>query len=104
MDDSRRRHTSASKQRWVDSDRDAGVSATPLDGLTVIELAGLGPVPFAGMILAGLGADVIRIDRPGGSPILDPMVGNFVSPVARILLMPTIPTTTNGTPTYRIFM
>lgn len=75
MDDSRRRHTSASKQRWVDSDRDAGVSATPLDGLTVIELAGLGPVPFAGMILAGLGADVIRIDRPGGSPIPDPMVG-----------------------------
>jgi len=47
----------------------------PLDGLTIIELAGLGPVPFAGMILAGLGADVIRVDRPGGPPIPDPMVG-----------------------------
>jgi len=47
----------------------------PLDGLTVVELAGQGPVPFAGMILAGLGADVILVDRPGGSPIPDPMVG-----------------------------
>lgn len=47
----------------------------PLDDLTVIELAGLGPVPFAGMIMAGLGADVIRVDRPGGPPIPDPMVG-----------------------------
>ncbi len=47
----------------------------PLDDLTVIELAGLGPVPFAGMVLAGLGADVIRVDRPAGPPIPDPMVG-----------------------------
>ncbi len=47
----------------------------PLSDITVIEFAGLGPVPFAGMILAGLGADVIRIDRPGGSPIPDPMAG-----------------------------
>ncbi len=47
----------------------------PLDDLCVIELAGLGPVPFAGMILAGLGAGVIRVDRPGGPPISDPMIG-----------------------------
>ncbi len=40
----------------------------PLAGLTVIELAGIGPGPFAAMLLADLGADVIRIDRPGGSP------------------------------------
>jgi len=46
-----------------------------LDGVTVVELAGLGPVPFAGMILAGLGADVIRVDRPGGPLIPDSMVG-----------------------------
>ncbi len=51
------------------------MTALPLDDLTVIELAGLGPVPFAGMVLAGLGADVIRVDRPGGPPIPDPMVG-----------------------------
>ncbi|MFF5988327.1 CaiB/BaiF CoA transferase family protein [Prauserella flavalba] len=36
----------------------------PLDGVRVIELAGLGPTPFAGMLLAELGADVVRIDRP----------------------------------------
>ncbi|WP_037182202.1 CaiB/BaiF CoA transferase family protein [Rhodococcoides fascians] len=36
----------------------------PLDGLKVIELAGIGPGPHAAMILADLGADVVRIDRP----------------------------------------
>ena len=39
----------------------------PLSGCKVIELAGLGPGPFAGMFLADLGAEVVRIDRPGGS-------------------------------------
>jgi alpha-methylacyl-CoA racemase len=38
----------------------------PLAGLRVIEIAGLGPGPFAAMVLADMGADVIRIDRPGG--------------------------------------
>lgn len=37
----------------------------PLKGLRVIELAGIGPGPFAAMILADLGAEVIRVDRPG---------------------------------------
>ncbi len=46
-----------------------------LSDVTVLEFAGLGPVPFAGMVLAGLGADVMRIDRPGGPAIPDPMVG-----------------------------
>ena len=36
-----------------------------LTGLKIIELAGLGPAPFAGMMLADHGAEVIRIDRPG---------------------------------------
>lgn len=35
----------------------------PLTGVRVVELAGLGPAPFAGMMLADAGADVIRIDR-----------------------------------------
>jgi len=35
----------------------------PLHGLTVVELVGLAPAPFAATILADLGADVIRIDR-----------------------------------------
>ena len=51
------------------------MSTTPLGGLTVVELAGLGPVPFAGMILAGLGADVIRVDRPVVNSIPDPFDG-----------------------------
>ncbi|MEV0728869.1 CaiB/BaiF CoA-transferase family protein [Polymorphospora sp. NPDC050346] len=37
----------------------------PLTGLTVIEIAGIGPAPFAGMLLADLGATVVRVDRPG---------------------------------------
>ncbi|MHB1711018.1 MAG: CaiB/BaiF CoA transferase family protein [Acidimicrobiales bacterium] len=35
----------------------------PLDGIRLVELAGLGPTPFAGMMLADAGADIIRIDR-----------------------------------------
>ncbi|MFT6311029.1 MAG: alpha-methylacyl-CoA racemase [Porticoccus sp.] len=35
----------------------------PLKGIRVIEMAGIGPGPFAGMLLADLGAEVIRIDR-----------------------------------------
>jgi alpha-methylacyl-CoA racemase len=37
----------------------------PLTGLRVIELAGIGPGPFCAMLLADLGAEVLRIDRPG---------------------------------------
>ncbi|MFF5296096.1 CaiB/BaiF CoA transferase family protein [Paractinoplanes globisporus] len=39
----------------------------PLAGVRVVELAGLAPAPFGCMILADLGADVIQVDRPGGS-------------------------------------
>ncbi len=38
----------------------------PLAGLRVVELAGLGPCPHAAMVLADLGADVVRVDRPSG--------------------------------------
>ncbi|MFJ4782421.1 CaiB/BaiF CoA transferase family protein [Streptomyces sp. NPDC088794] len=38
----------------------------PLVGVRVVELAGIGPAPFAAMLLADLGADVVRVDRPGG--------------------------------------
>ena len=37
--------------------------AGPLNGITLLEFAGIGPGPFCGMILADLGAEVIRIDR-----------------------------------------
>ena len=38
----------------------------PLHGLKIVEVVGLGPGPFGAMLLADLGAEVIRIDRPGG--------------------------------------
>ena len=39
----------------------------PLTGFRVIELAGIGPGPFCGMMLSDMGAEVIRVDRVGGS-------------------------------------
>ncbi|WP_079023508.1 CaiB/BaiF CoA transferase family protein [Streptomyces odonnellii] len=45
----------------------------PLSGVRVVELAGIGPGPFAAMTLADLGADVVRVDRPGGAGLgIDP--------------------------------
>jgi alpha-methylacyl-CoA racemase len=41
--------------------------AGPLTGLRVVELAGIGPGPHAAMILADLGADVVRVERPQGT-------------------------------------
>lgn len=45
----------------------------PLAGIRIVELGGIGPGPFCCMLLADMGADVIRIDRPpghdGGAPI-----------------------------------
>jgi alpha-methylacyl-CoA racemase len=38
----------------------------PLNGLRVVEFAGIGPGPFCGMLLSDLGADVVRIDRKAG--------------------------------------
>ncbi|MFJ1865825.1 CaiB/BaiF CoA transferase family protein [Streptomyces sp. NPDC088097] len=47
--------------------------AGPLAGVRVVELAGIGPAPFAAMLLADLGADVVRVDRPGGGGLaVDP--------------------------------
>jgi alpha-methylacyl-CoA racemase len=43
------------------------MSGGPLSGVRVLELAGIGPGAFAGMTLADLGAEVVRVDRPGGS-------------------------------------
>lgn len=37
----------------------------PLQGIKVLEFAGLGPAPFCCMLLSDMGADVVRIDRPG---------------------------------------
>ncbi|MER7347238.1 CaiB/BaiF CoA-transferase family protein [Streptomyces aurantiacus] len=51
---------------------DKGVHG-PLAGVRVVELAGIGPGPFAAMLLADLGADVVRVDRPGAPGLaIDP--------------------------------
>ena len=36
----------------------------PLQGIRVLEMVGIGPAPFCGMMLADMGAEVIRVDRP----------------------------------------
>jgi alpha-methylacyl-CoA racemase len=51
--------------------------AGPLQGLRVIELAAIGPVPLCGMLLADLGADVVRIDRLQPSGLGVPMPTRF---------------------------
>ncbi|MEM9741921.1 MAG: CaiB/BaiF CoA-transferase family protein [Pseudomonadota bacterium] len=50
----------------------------PLSGFRVIELAGIGPGPFCGMMLADMGAEVIRVDRPsnGGKAPRDALLRN----------------------------
>jgi alpha-methylacyl-CoA racemase len=53
----------------------------PLAGLKIIEIAGIGPGPFTAMMLADMGADVIRVERAGqvqgGDPALPP--GDFLN-------------------------
>jgi alpha-methylacyl-CoA racemase len=39
----------------------------PLEGIRIIEMAGIGPGPFAAMLLSDMGADVIKVDRPGAA-------------------------------------
>ncbi|MCA1999210.1 MAG: CoA transferase [Hyphomicrobiales bacterium] len=49
--------------------------SAPLAGVRIVEFAGIGPAPFAAMMLADLGADILRIDRPGGA---DPWTGTII--------------------------
>ncbi len=49
----------------------------PLAGLRVLEMQAIGPVPWAGMMLADLGADVLRIDRPVAPQVGAPMEDRF---------------------------
>lgn len=41
----------------------------PLQGFKIIEMAAIGPVPFCGMMLADMGADIVRVDREGSAPM-----------------------------------
>lgn len=47
--------------------------ARPLAGLKIVEMAGLGPAPFACYLLAGLGADVTRIEAKGRNAVFLPL-------------------------------
>lgn len=40
----------------------------PLEGIRILEFEGLGPAPFCAMLLAGLGADILRVTRPDRGP------------------------------------
>jgi alpha-methylacyl-CoA racemase len=44
----------------------------PLTGMKVVEIGGIGPGPFGAMLLADLGADVIRVDRASGATLVSP--------------------------------
>src|SRR5690606_31583602 len=52
--------------RMSERELQLGQGSGPLKGGKVVEIAGLGPSPHACMTLADMGADVIRIERPGG--------------------------------------
>ncbi|GGM28150.1 CaiB/BaiF CoA transferase family protein [Micromonospora yangpuensis] len=54
----------------------------PLAGVRVVELASLAPAPFGCMVLADLGADVVRVDRPGG-PVVGRLTPGATGPVQR---------------------
>ena len=61
----------------------------PLAGLRVLELAGIGPGPYAGMMLADLGAEVVRVERPGqGADLAGPVVTRGRRPVVLDLKQP----------------
>lgn len=50
----------------------SGRASPPLAGLRILEMAGIGPGPFCGMMLADHGAEVIRVERPGPPGMVDP--------------------------------
>lgn len=54
--------------------RSIAAQQRPLNGITVIEITGIGPGPHAAMLLADMGARIIRIDRAGGNGWPNPVV------------------------------
>lgn len=59
----------------------------PLQGIRVIEIAGIGPAPFCAMLLADMGAEVVRIERPqaaDGAPSIDVIAANVLNRGKRV--------------------
>ncbi len=53
------------------------MASGPLTGVRVVEIAGIGPGPFCAMMLADMGAEVLRIDRPGPTDLGLPVEPRF---------------------------
>jgi alpha-methylacyl-CoA racemase len=60
--------------------KETDMAEGPLAGITVIEMAAIGPVPFAGMVLADFGAEVIKLERTGPSDLGVPTQRRFDVP------------------------
>lgn len=58
------------------------MASGPLAGLKIVEFAGIGPGPFCGMLLADMGADVVRLDRVGAAGSSDIIMGRGKRSVA----------------------
>src|SRR6185295_11501024 len=61
-----------SRTRWPSTccrPEDGIMSSGPLTGVRVVEIAGIGPGPFCAMMLADMGAEVLRIDRPAAGDL-----------------------------------
>lgn len=59
----------------MENQQDQARRTGPLAGLKIIEFGGIGPGPFAAMLLADMGATIVRIDRPGGGiGLADPLL------------------------------
>ncbi len=41
----------------------------PLEGVRIVEMVGIGPAPHCCMLLSDMGAEIVRVDRPGGNPV-----------------------------------
>jgi len=72
-------HSAAETGAGAETGSGTEPSTGPLAGVRVVELAGIGPGPFCGMLLADLGAEVIRVDRPGGPLTSVPPVSDVTS-------------------------
>ncbi|HEX9231602.1 MAG TPA: CoA transferase, partial [Jatrophihabitantaceae bacterium] len=62
--------------------------AGPLHGVRIVELPAIGPVPFLGMLLADLGADVVRVERFAPDPLSVPALGRGRRSIALDLRRP----------------
>src|SRR5687768_8941128 len=60
----------------------------PLASVRVLEFAAIGPGPHVAMLLANLGAEVLRVERPGGNGYANPIVDSGLSTLTVDLRMP----------------